>query len=210
MKNKKILSILAILIFILISCGSPKAEKDKNKVGKDLPTGTDKKGLKETAIQMKEITKDIDLKEYGILVVRFLLEQEDNKLDKLPNFRIRGKKRLLIDNSPTNIQKDAIHIFKVPSGKYNISSLYSINKQGEYEFDKPFPNNMFTVEAGKINYIGDIMVKLVEEVKSKNTFTRKLKLKLPSTNEETILIIKDKLKDFLDKYSLERKIIKFK
>lgn len=211
---KQILIMMITLAFA-ISCGSStkeKVEKDKNKINQDLPMQNQKKEMQETAVQIKEITKTTTLDDNtGILIVRFLLEDEKgNKMQKLPNFRIKGPKNLEIDNSPSHIQKDAIHVYKMPAGQYSISSLYSINEKGEYEFDKPFLPNVFVIEKGKVNYIGDIMVRLEEEAKSSNIITRKLKLKLPANNDETITVIQDKLKEILDKYPLERKIISFK
>lgn len=210
MKN---LIVIISAVFLIISCGSStkeKVEKD-NKINQDLPVDQ-KKEFQETAIQIKEITKHTTLNDNsGILIVRFLLEDDkSNKLYKLPNFRINGPNPLEIDNSPSHIQKDAVHIYKLPAGQYSISSLYSVNDKGEYEFDKPFLSNIFIIEKGKINYIGDIMVRLEEETKSSNLITRKLKLKLPANNDETITIIQDKLKELLDKYPLERRIISFK
>ncbi|PKL14897.1 MAG: hypothetical protein CVV50_01995 [Spirochaetae bacterium HGW-Spirochaetae-6] len=210
---RKIIPFLVVFFIMgLSSCGpQEKANEKNNKIEKNLPVDNDEKGFAGTAIQIKDINENTQLNETGILIVRFQLEKDkENKLDKLPNFRIRGPQNLVIDNSPSNIQKDAIHIFEIPQGKYSISSLYSINKQGEYEFDRPFPDNTFLVESKKINYIGDIVVMLVEEQKSSNLYTRKLKLKLPSSNEETTEIIKDKLKDLMEKYPLVQRIITFK
>jgi len=207
--------VLGLLTFLLSFCSPPAEKGDSGKderVDKTIAIETGKKSeLEETAIQINEIDNDTQLEDQtGILVVRFLLDTtSENKLEKLPNFRIKGPKALLIDNTPSSIQKDAIHVYKVPAGTYSISSLYSINSVGEYEFDKPFPPNSFVVEKGAINYIGDIRVRMEEEKKSANLITRKLKLKLPANNDETIQVIEDRLKSLIQKYPLERKIISF-
>jgi hypothetical protein len=211
----KRIMIPVVLLFFLFSCGQQdkSLKREEQAQQKKLPSpGIEKTELKETAIQSNEVNETTELEERsGILIVRFMLgESEGNKLRKLPNFRIKGPEDIVIDNSPSSIQKDAIHIFKLQTGRYRISSLYSINDKGEYEFDKPFPSNEFTVEAGKINYIGDIQVRMEEEKKSSNIYTRKLKLKLPADNDETIQIIKDRFNELLQKYPLERKIIHFR
>ncbi|HCL56594.1 MAG TPA: hypothetical protein DHW82_06250 [Spirochaetia bacterium] len=220
--KKIIFLFLSTLLFLVFLTGC-ETSKETTVEEKKVITPVDEKSvvvkeetqteLEETAIQIQEVDNNTKLEpEIGILVVRFLLEAEkENKLSKLPNFRIRGPQILEIDNSPTNIQQDAIHVLKLKSGKYYISSLYSIqNETGEYEFDKPFPNNYFMIEKGKINYIGDIKVRLEEEAKSENVFTRKLKLTLPANNDDTIKVLEDKLKDLLKQYELIRSIIVFK
>lgn len=217
MKKYFFIIIMSIILWIVgISCETPREttieEKKEEKIEKTLPKEEEKKTeLAETAVEIKEINETTKLEDNtGILVVRFILdENKENKLVKLPNFRIRGQKPIEIDNSPSKIQRDAIHILKVPAGKYYISSLYSRNDKGEYEFDKSFPVNQFVVQKGKINYIGDIKVRMEEEQKSANIYARKLKLTLPSNNEETIKILQEKLKTLLTQYELISSIIIF-
>lgn len=214
--KKTILTTFIMIPFLLSFCSSPteKGDTETNvRLDQTINLEENKKSeLEETAIQINEIDEETQLEDNtGILVVRFLLDNiSNNKLEKLPNFRIRGPKNLLIDNTPSSIQKDAIHVYKVPAGSYSISSLYSINSVGEYEFDKPFPSNTFMVSKGSISYIGDIKVRMEEEKKSGNLVTRKLKLKLPANNDETIQVIEDRLKNLIQKYPLERKIITFR
>jgi len=205
---KKILCALCIL-FVFYSCSKDsKPQKDIGK--KDI----DEKEVSDYGVYIQSTKEDLNIDDkegYGILLVRFKLDPSDkNKLSKLPNFRIKGTKSFVIDNSPSSIQKDAIHIYTLPQGTYSISSLYAVNQLGQYEFDRPFPSNSFYVESKKVNYIGDIIVMLEEEEKSETVVSRKLKLKLPNDNDKTIEIIKDKYADIIEKYSLLRRIISFK
>lgn len=208
--NKKTILILSAF-FLIISCSTKEKEEKTSKDTEKNLSILERPELKETAVQIKGLDGKGQIEnETGILVVRFILDNNpSNVLDKLPNFRITGPRQLEFDNSPSNIRKDAVHIFVMPVGSYSISSVYAMNDKGEPMFDKPFPVNSFRVEKGKINYIGDIKVRLEEEKKGANLFTQKLKLKLPANNDETITIIQDKLKDFISKYPLERSIISF-
>lgn len=164
----------------------------------------------ETALESGEITDRTEIPEgAGILIIRFLLdESKDNKLSKLPNFRIIGPKNFNLDNTPEKIHKDAIHLFLVPQGKYSIGSLYFFDREGNYTFDAPFPPNEMRVESKTINYMGDIRVRLVEET-SGRVISRKLRLKLPADNAETLKKLEKRFAVLLSKYPLQRRIIKF-
>jgi len=197
------------MIFIISCSKESKPQKDIDR--KDI---NEKEAVDSKQVYIQSIKEDLNIDDkegYGILLIRFKLDDSDkNKLAKLPNFRITGVKNFEIDNSPSAIQKDAIHIYTLPQGNYSISSLYAVNSLGQYEFDRPFPSNNFYIEAKKVNYIGDIIVLLEEEEKSAGVISRKLKLKLPSDNDKTIEIIKDKYSDIIEKYPLLRRIISFR
>lgn len=212
--KKVMMTLFLIFGFTLLFTSCSKEEKppklNKENTKSIIPDKDSKPGTEETSVQIK-IKKDEKLdSQEGILIVRFVLsDSSDNKLRKLPNFRIKGPRRLEIDNSPSGIQKDAIHVFKLPVGRYSISSLYSINEKGEYEFDKPFPPNFFVIRSGMIHYIGDIKVRLIEERRSQNIYARKLKLNLHAENKETIEILSAKFEDLLKKFKLNTQSIEF-